>query len=159
MKKIFAILILIFCVFGLFAKSEPKMYVSVEEAILKEKPSFFSKSTNSVFYGEEVIVLDTKGSWKKVQLTGNSSVFGWISESSLTKKKILASESKVTASADEIALAGKGFNAEIEAEYKKQGTTNYDAVDKLEEKSVSFENSLDFMLDGKLENQVVDGEE
>lgn len=159
MKKIFAILILIFCVFGLFAKSGQKMYISVEEAILKEKPSFFSKSTNSVFYGEEVIVLDTKGSWKKVQLTGNSSVFGWISESSLTKKKILVSESKVTASADEIALAGKGFNAEIEAEYKKQGTTNYDAVDKLEEKSVSFENSLDFMLDGNLENQVVDGEE
>ena len=135
------------------------MYISVEEAILKEKPSFFGKNTNSVFYGEEVIVLDTKGSWKKVQLTGNSSVFGWISESSLTKKKILVSESKVTASADEIALAGKGFNAEIEAEYKKQGTANYDAVDKLEEKSVSFENSLDFMLDGKLENQAVDGEE
>ena len=159
MKKIFAVLILIFCVFGLFAKPEQKMYISVEEAILKEKPSFFSKSTNSVFYGEEVIVLDTKGSWKKVQLTGNTSVFGWISESSLTKKKILVSESKVTASADEIALAGKGFNAEIEAEYKKQGTANYDAVDKLEEKSVSFENSLDFMLDGKLENQAVDGEE
>ena len=159
MKKIFAILILIFCVFGLFAKSEPKMYVSVEEAILKEKPSFFSKSTNSVFYGEEVIVLDTKGSWKKVQLTGNSSVFGWISESSLTKKKILVSESKVTASADEIALAGKGFNAEIEAEYKKQASLNYDAVDKLETNLISFDRVLDFMAAGKLEGTVEEGEE
>lgn len=158
MKKIFAIFILILCIFGLYAKSGLKMYVSVEEASLKDKPSFFGKNVNSVFYGEEVIILDTKGSWIKIQLSGNNFVFGWISESSLTKKKIVSTGSKVTASAEEIALAGKGFNAEIESEYKKQGTVNYEAVDKLEEKSVSFENSLDFMIDGKLENSAVEGE-
>ena len=96
------------------------MYVKVEEAVLKESPSFWGKNGASVFYGEEVVILEEKNSWKKVQLVIDSSVSGWISESSLTQKKIVASGNRVSASTEELALAGKGFTAEIEAEYKKQ---------------------------------------
>jgi hypothetical protein len=36
------------------------------------------------------------------------------------------------ASGSEVALAGKGFNPEVEAEYKKNPTLNYAAVDEME---------------------------
>ena len=49
-----------------------------------------------------------------------------------------------------MALAGKGFNAEIEAEYKKNGKVNYAAVDKLEKNLVSFDTVFEFMEAGKL---------
>lgn len=135
------------------------MYVKVEEAVLKESPSFWGKNGASVFYGEEVVILEEKNSWKKVQLVIDSSVSGWISESSLTKKRIVASGSRVSASTEELALAGKGFTAEIEAEYKKQASLNYDAVDKLETNLISFDKVLDFMAAGKLEATVEEGEE
>lgn len=135
------------------------MYVKVEEAVLKESPSFWGKNGASVFYGEEVVILEEKNSWKKVQLVIDSSVSGWISESSLTKKRIVASGNRVSASTEELALAGKGFTAEIEAEYKKQTSLNYDAVDKLETNLISFDRVLDFMAAGKLEGTVEEGEE
>ena len=65
----------------------------------------------------------------------------------------------VSASTEELALAGKGFTAEIEAEYKKQASLNYDAVDKLETNLISFDRVLDFMAAGKLEATVEEGEE
>lgn len=160
MKKNFTIFILlILCLCSVFAKTGTKMYVKVEEAVLKESPSFWGKNGASVFYGEEVVILEEKNSWIKVQLVIDSSVSGWISESSLTKKKIVASGNRVSASTEELALAGKGFTAEIEAEYKKQASLNYDAVDKLETNSISFDRVLDFMAAGKLEATVEEGEE
>ena len=160
MKKNFTIFILlILCLCSVFAKTGTKMYVKVEEAVLKESPSFWGKNGASVFYGEEVVILEEKKSWKKVQLVIDSSVSGWISESSLTQKKIVVSGSRVSASTEELALAGKGFTAEIEAEYKKQASLNYDAVDKLETNLISFDRVLDFMAAGKLEGTVEEGEE
>ena len=160
MKKNFTIFILlILCLCSVFAKTGTKMYVKVEEAVLKESPSFWGKNGASVFYGEEVVILEEKNSWKKVQLVIDSSVSGWISESSLTKKRIVASGNRVSASTEELALAGKGFTAEIEAEYKKQASLNYDAVDKLETNLISFDRVLDFMAAGKLEGTVEEGEE
>ena len=135
------------------------MYVSVEEAVLKQSPSFWGKNGASVFYGEEVIILEEKNSWKKVQLVIDPSVSGWINESSLTKKKIVVSENRVSASAEELALAGKGFTAEIEAEYKKQGSLNYDAVDKLENNLVSFDKVIEFMESGNIKATVEEGAE
>jgi len=160
MKKNFTIFILLtLCLCSVFAKTGTKMYVKVEEAVLKESPSFWGKNGASVFYGEEVVILEEKNSWKKVQLVIDSSVSGWISESSLTKKRIVASGTRVSASTEELALAGKGFTAEIEAEYKKQASLNYDAVDKLETNLISFDRVLDFMTAGKLEGTVEEGEE
>lgn len=139
-----------FCIFSVFAKVGDKMYVSVEEAELKDGTSFFSKKIGSLLYGDEVIVLQEKGKWKEIQLAKNSSISGWVNTSSLTKKKIVVSDSRVSASAEELALAGKGFNAEIEEEYKKQGNVNYEAVDKLEKNRIEFTRVLDFMRAGCL---------
>ena len=149
-KKIFFCFLMIFCLCGLFAKIGNKMYISVEKSSLKSSTSFFAKETGNVFYGDTVIILQEKDNWTKVRLESNSSVSGWINNSSLTKKKIVLSTNKVSVSTNELALAGKGFNAEIEAEYKKNGKVNYAAVDRLEKNLVSFDTVFEFMEAGKL---------
>lgn len=157
-KKYYVLFMLFFCFSSLFASKGTKMYVSVDKTELKNSPSFLGKNLEAIFYGDEVIVLEEKGKWKKVQLSSDSWIEGWINESSLTKKKIVVSDSRLSVSTEELALAGKGFNADIEAQYKKEGNLNYQDVDVVEKNMISFENVLDFMIDGKLENQVVDGE-
>lgn len=143
------------CLTGIFASSNSKMYVSVEEAVIKDKPSFFGKSQDSVFYGDAVFVVEEKGKWKKIQLIEDPAVFGWVTTASLTKKKIVKTGSRVSASADELALAGKGFSEEVEKEYKKQVSLDYDAVDKLEENKIDFEHILDFMISGNLGTELL----
>ena len=49
-----------------------------------------------------------------------------------------------------MSLAGKGFNAEIESQYKISEVVDYDAVDKLEKNMISFTTIVDFMKSGKL---------
>jgi hypothetical protein len=76
------------------------------------------------------------GSWVKVRLAAKK-IEGWVHVSALAKddKAIVkaGSENVATgASGSEVALAGKGFNPEVEAEYKKNPTLNYTAVDAME---------------------------
>lgn len=136
---------------ALFAAGQT-MYVAVEKASLKASAGMFSGASGNVVYGDEVIVLSTSGAWSQVQLAVNASVKGWIKTASLTKKRILAKGARVSVNASELALAGKGFNAEVESEYKKSGKVNYSAVDRVEAAAarVYDGNVLQFIKDGKL---------
>ncbi|MBQ7611833.1 MAG: SH3 domain-containing protein [Spirochaetaceae bacterium] len=121
---------------SVFAQAGAKRYVSVEHLKVKSGTGFFSSTVETIVYGAEVVLLEESGKYTKIQTASGKT--GWVSTNSLTKKKIIQN-SNVNASADEIALAGKGFTAEIEAEYKKSNTYNYAAVDTLETKSISNE--------------------
>ena len=155
-KNIFILILFCLCLSMIFGASNNKMYVSVEEVVVKDKPSFFAKSQDFVYYGDAVLVIEEKGKWKKIQLIEEPAVFGWVSTSALTKKKIVKTGSRVSASAEELALAGKGFSEDVEMEYKKQGNFNYDAVDKLEENKIDVEKILDFMISGKLNTELLE---
>jgi uncharacterized protein YgiM (DUF1202 family) len=149
-KNILVFFMMIFCLSGIFAKVGNTMYVTSEEVTLKEKPSFFSNDLENIYYGDAVIILQEKGNWAKICLDLNSSTTGWINTSSLSKKKIVSTSNRVSASTSELSLAGKGFNAEIESQYKISEIVDYDAVDKLEKNMISFTTIVDFMKSGKL---------
>jgi hypothetical protein len=53
-------------------------------------------------------------------------------------------------SASEVALAGKGFNEEVENAYKAGGKLNYADVDKTEAIRVTDEDLEKFVTDGRL---------
>lgn len=145
MKKIALIFSILLMCFATFAETRT-MYVNVKSAALKQGTGFFSRKLATLSYGQSVSVIGEKGKWSQVQVAGKS---GFVSSSSLTKRKI-ASNSKFSASTDELALAGKGFNAEVESEYKKSGNVNYAAVDQMEKTEVSDDVLLDFINSGKL---------
>lgn len=153
-KKITILLFAIcFLSLNLWAKEGDKMYVNVKETVLKSGTGFFASEIGSIPYGTKVEILEEKGKWVKVEDMGDTSINGWVPLSSLTKKKIILNEGlfSVDASADEIALAGKGFSAEIEELYSGSSMSSlFSLVDQIESKSVEKETLLEFILEGDL---------
>ena len=146
MKK--CLLFFMFLIVSTFVFAQSKtMYVNVKSAELKNGTGFFSKKVAVLEYGQPVTAISSGKKWTQVK-AGNTQ--GWIYTASLTTRKITSSSKNFSASTDELALAGKGFNAEIESEYKKSGKVNYAAVDKIEAFSVSESELLEFVKSGNL---------
>ena len=112
-----------------------RMNVQVQSGQIRATPSFLGKVLATVPYGVSVEVLQQKGDWMQVKsLQGK---VGWMHQSSLTTKKVAmgsgATTAKTAASNDELALAGKGFNSDVEREFKaKNKNLNFAAVDRME---------------------------
>ncbi|MBQ7970002.1 MAG: hypothetical protein IJ293_03330, partial [Treponema sp.] len=70
---------------------------------------------------------------------------------SLSKRRLIPN-STVTADAEELALAGKGFNKAIEAKYFEDSTEILQKVDLVEENKVSTEEIVSFLEEGNLNN-------
>lgn len=99
--------------------SAATMSVQVKDAPVRATPSFVGKVVGSLAYGDRVEIQQTQGAWSKVV---RADVAGWIHTSALSSKKIVLAagqeQAKVAASGDELALAGKGFNSDVEAQFK-----------------------------------------
>ena len=99
--------------------SAATMSVQVKDAPVRATPSFVGQVIGALAYGDQVEIQQTQGAWSKVAGAG---VSGWMHTSALSSKKIVLAagqeQTKVAASGDELALAGKGFNSDVEAQFK-----------------------------------------
>ncbi|WP_407400750.1 hypothetical protein [Treponema sp.] len=145
MKKVLSTVLVLF--FTAFCFAEKKIYVNTNSADLMNKKSLFGKMVTKVSYGAELIVLDADGDWTYVQVSGKPSIKGWVKTNKTSERKI---SSKGSANAKEIALAGKGFSAEIENLYANSENGNYKAVDELEKSTQDMAKLNDFIEEGKL---------
>jgi uncharacterized protein YgiM (DUF1202 family) len=128
------------------------MYIQVKETQVREKPSFTGRILATLNYGAQVTVSEESGAWSKVSL-GAPRTQGWIHSSALTSKKLALSAGQAgtsAASSGEVALAGKGFNAQVEAQYKANTGLDFSWIDRMEKMVVSPEEALRFMADGGL---------
>ena len=151
MKKMLALLTLMLLVSGvLFAQISKgsTAWVSTKKADVKSGTGFFAKNIGTLELGAEVTVLEVNGNWAEVQSKANSSIKGWTALSNLSARRIVASGAGADAS--EIALAGKGFNQEVENAYKTNGNYNFDDVDKTEAITVSPDDLYKFVTEGRL---------
>mgnify|MGYP001411010750 CR=1 FL=1 len=101
----------------------------------------------------QVTVMEKKGDWFRV--TAPDGAVGWMHAGALTKSKIRLSagesDAQTGASSDELALAGKGFNADVEAQFKQQNQKiDFTWVDRMEKIKVSAKESQDFLKAGGL---------
>ena len=149
MKKILLFLAILFLALPIFAAPKTQ-YVAIDPAPLKAKPAASSKKIGSVDYASAVIVLQTEKSWVYIQAVDDKSIEGWLPASALTSKKIKDKASAASANADEIALAGKGFNSTIEAVYAAEYSMNFDIVDYIETLSAGQEDAIAFAKAGNL---------
>ncbi len=98
-----------------------KMNVQIQDGKLRADPSFLGKVLGSVAYGESVTVIKQQDPWFFVSAKGGQ-LTGWIHSSALTEKEIVlrsgSADVRKTASQKEVALAGKGFSADVEKEFK-----------------------------------------
>ena len=130
------------------------MSIQVKNGQVRSAPSFLGKIVAKLSYGDRVDVLEEKGSWSKVTLAGKGSE-GWIHVSALTTKTIVlnpgAEDVEKSASSDEIALAGKGFNEQVEGEFKKKNPKiDFTQIDKMEKIVVSQSKMQQFLKQGGL---------
>ncbi|MDD6487811.1 MAG: hypothetical protein PUF61_12800 [Spirochaetales bacterium] len=152
MKKTICILGILLCAAALFAvQNGETVYVAVKKAAIKSGTGNFDKVVAQASYGDELVVDKASNKFHRVHKASDPSITGWIPATSVTTKKIVASSKKVTASADEIALAGKGFSEQVEDGYKTSNKKlDYASVDKLESFRITDSSLKTFLEDGDL---------
>ena len=152
MKKLLILFALVLVVTGAVSAQQMRKggnaWVSSKTAELKASSGFFGAVRGTLEMGTQVTILELDGNWAEVRSAANSSLSGWTAVSNLSSRRIVSSGTG--ASASEIALAGKGFNQEIENSYKTEGNLNFDDVDKTEAIKVSEEELYQFVTEGHL---------
>jgi uncharacterized protein YgiM (DUF1202 family) len=134
-----------------------ELSVQVKEAKLRTGPSFLGQVVGASDYGARVEVLQEQGTW--VEIRTEDGVTGWLHSSALTEKKVklTAGEENVRlgVSGDEVALAGKGFNEDVEKKFKDDNPDlDYTWVDWMEKIVVTPEQSQRFLAEGKVQPQL-----
>ena len=153
MKKIFivSLLFLLFITSIMAQLSQgANAWVSARTVTLKSSTGFFTSNTGTVSYADQVTVLQLSGKWAHVRSTANSSLSGWMHSANLSGRRIVLSPSTGSATASEVALAGKSFDRDIENAYKARGNLNFADVDRTEANTVPQDVLFHFITEGRL---------
>ncbi len=147
--KTFIIIILLSMSMPVTAFSETLKVITKENVIRKEN-RFLSIVIIQVRYGDEMEGLGREGDWFRVKFKGKE---GWIHRTAVEAKKIglggILGSGKTKH--EEVALAGKGFNPEVEKAYRnKHPEAKYHIVDRIEAIKVSEGDIDSFIKKGKL---------
>ncbi len=135
------------------ANAQQTLSVQVKEGELRATPSFLGQIVARVAYGDRVSVIEDRGTWKKVSIKGGKQ--GWMHASALTTKRIALkagqTDVRTGASQNEVALAGKGFNEQVEASYRKQNRNlDYTWINRMETFKVSPDLMRNFLAQGNV---------
>ncbi|HXT01238.1 MAG TPA: hypothetical protein VN915_11220 [Elusimicrobiota bacterium] len=120
--------------------------VLVQQTAVRKRPQFFAPAVATAKLGDSFEADGPDGGWYKTRA-------GYIHQSAVSAKKVhLSAGSAVggSATADEVTLAGKGFNSQVESSYKQGTPANFAAVDAMEKRSVPESAVLAFMRAGGL---------
>jgi uncharacterized protein YgiM (DUF1202 family) len=155
------IVFLLLCAAGtLFAADAKQMSVTVKTTQVRATPGYLGKVLGELKYGDRVTLLDQPGDapkdWLKI-MGPDKKLQGWVNASSLTQKEIVLKSSTTqvaqSASSGDVALAGKGFNSDVEKQYKENEHLDYTWVDKMEAFLVTPEQVSLFLSQGGLSEQ------
>ncbi len=129
------------------------MSVTIKRAQVRTSSSFLGKVLYTLEYTDQVEVLDSRAGWYQVKSNKHNSA-GWLHGSALTSKRLIlnknASDIDMKASGSEVALAGKGFNSQVEESYKTKNSVDYTWIDKMEEIEISTDDLLVFIQERNL---------
>jgi SH3-like domain-containing protein len=139
---------------GLATLAAAPMSVNVKETQIRATPSYLGKILAIARYGDRLEVLQKQNGWAKVNLPSGKGQ-GWINLSALQDKRIVLKAGEAAAaggaSSGEVALAGKGFNKEVEAQYRDETQLDYTWIDRMEGWRVSPEQVSGFLQAGGLQ--------
>lgn len=132
----------------------PVMSVQVRTGQIRSTPSFLGAIVAEAPYAQQVRVLEERGGWMHVAVPGRN-LQGWMHGSALSAKRIVlhAGDEDVqrAASTGEIALAGKGFNQEVEDEYRvRNRDVDFTWVDRMQRQEVGMAQLQRFAQEGQL---------
>ena len=132
------------------------MSVELKKADVRDTPSFFGNVVGSLNYGDRVSVDQQNGAWYRITKADGTPV-GWLHSSALTRKTVdmkAGTAAHTGASSGEMALAGKGFSADIEKEFKaNHKDIDFRWVDRMETIKIAPATLKAFAKDGNLTAQ------
>ena len=130
--------------------------ISVRETELRSSAGFLSRVTAKLAYLDEVTILTVQNDWLQVEVRETRAT-GWIHSSSVAEPKELqltggGSGQRSGASNREIALAGRGFNEQVEEQIKTDSdlAPYFDVVDEMEGYIMDAETAITFLRDAGL---------
>lgn len=131
------------------------MSVTVRQAPVRATPSFLGKILATLSYGDRVQVDSRRGDWVQIALPSGDGE-GWLAASALTNTEVaLTSGGALSsgASSGEVALAGKGFNEQVEQQYESETHLDYREVNLMEKDTVPVDRLVAFLEAGGLAGQ------
>ena len=126
--------------------------VITQEAVIRKDKRFFAPALVRAPFGAALEELGKEGDWFRVNYQGQE---GWIHKSAIQEQKFqlssLAGGQADEASRDEVALAGKGFNPEVEKAFRdKNPKMRYDLVNQVQAYRVEEQKLQAFIRAGNL---------
>lgn len=151
MSRLFSTMLLSLLVATAALAADTARVITKENAIRAEA-RFFAPAKATLRYRDVVTILARKGDWYQVRFKGTE---GYIHKSALEQKSFslgsLAGSGSGGASSDEVALAGKGFNPQVESSYKKgHPELDFKRVDQIERAQVPDAELERFITAGRL---------
>lgn len=127
--------------------------VKVQTTSLRGTPKFYAPAVQALKAGDKVEKIAAQGGWIQVKTSGG--VVGWVHSSAVEVPKfdLMASNQglKTQASASEVALAGKGFNKQVEESYRaKNKDLSFAWVDRMLQIKIAAAKVEEFLKKGKL---------
>jgi hypothetical protein len=148
--KTTVIVILLCSLYCLTAAAET-IKVTTRENAVRGECRFFAPVKLKVSLGDQLTVKGRKGDWYLVSAKG---VNGCIHKSAVESRSFATAGRGAASggtSTDEVSLAGKGFNPQVEAGYRKSNKNlNYAAVDEIIRIQVNEKSLESFVLQGGL---------
>jgi len=157
MRRYSAVLLVCLALLGFSAAIEgggKEMSVQVKKGQVRATPSFLGKVVVTLAYGDRVETLEEKDGWIRIVPPGKKAP-GWMHSSALSQKRIVlkagTKEAELAASTGELALAGKGFNADVEAAFKARNRDiDFTWIDRMQNMNVPPDKVQAFLQEGKL---------
>ncbi len=154
-RYLWVYIVLAFLAGTAWAARQKQMNVQVRDAQIRSAPTPISRVLTTVGYTESVTILEEKGDWSRVQFGASE---GWMHKNSLTTKtlKLAAGgpDAQLSVTSDEQGLAGKGFNSDVEKQFKERNReADFASVDRMEKFSVSLTQVQQFLKQGSLASE------
>ena len=128
------------------------MSVQVKTSKLRATPSQLGRVIATVKYGEAMQIEASQKGWYAVTTPDGKK--GWLHESVLSVKPVAmragTTDAAIGVSSDEVALAGKGFNEQVEAKLKADRSLDFTWVDRMMTFDMSADQIIAFRSQGNL---------
>jgi SH3-like domain-containing protein len=130
------------------------MSVQVKRGDVRATPAFLGSIVATLGYGDRVEVVESRSGWMRVAPTAKSGA-GWMHSSALSEKRIVlqggSRDAQAGASSGELALAGKGFNADVESEFKARNRNlDFSIIDRMQATEIPQDRIASFLKEGGL---------
>lgn len=126
------------------------VFVTVKKTSIRRDRQFYAPTVAAAGFRDQLAVLARERDWVRVRFKGSE---GWVhlSATAATAVSVSAKEATGGVSQDDVAFASKGFDANIEREYRKgRSTADFAGVDGMERFMVSEKDLADFRQAGNL---------